>query len=122
MNFTHTHTHTPSWSGAAAIDQLGYTHVKVMVAQFLGGSAGAALERIMRAEMPRVHQLTQRTDCQTRTCLTLLGASTDAVTGEVSTEATEIIEPSEPIPHAHVAALQREISARLSTRQVCECV
>ena len=72
----------------------------------------------MRAEMPRVHQLTQRTDCQTRTCLTLLGASTDAVTGEVSTEATEIIEPSEPIPHAHVAALQREISARLSTRQV----
>lgn len=103
---------------AHAIDQLGYTHVKVIVAQFLGGSAGAALERIMRAEMPHVHQLTQRTDCQTRTCLTLLGAITDAVTGEVSTEATEIIEPSEPIPHADVTALHREISARLSSRQV----
>ena len=89
-----------------------------MIAQFLGGSAGAALERIMRDEMPRVQQLTQHTDCATRTCLTLLGAYTDATTGEVTTEATEIIEPSEPIPHTDVAALHQEVSTRLSTRQV----
>lgn len=60
--------------------------VQPLLAQFLGGTEGGAVEAMLRRVSPACSEFTVSTAAKTRTCITLID--------ERSKEATEIIEPS----------------------------